>query len=69
MSHYPTLEMASGLRAEFIFDEPGRLDILWSPATPTNLTQAQIDTYRAWRNTCIEQYARESGKRTLVVDL
>lgn len=69
MADFPTLELVSGHRAEFMFDKPGQLDILWSPDTPTDLTKEQIATYQNWRNTCIQILAAQTGLNIAVVDV
>lgn len=45
----------------------------WTPAFPRRLRGAKrdrfLETYRAWRNECVADFARRTGMKVTVIDL
>ena len=54
-----TAEFASGYTAVMTVSLSG-MDIVWSPRQPT-ISMKFISDYREWRNTCLADFANETG--------
>jgi len=65
-------EFASGFRAVLTLS-PAFIQCEWSPGQPGVLRGQRrrrfLAAYRAWRNSCVDDFTKQTGITILVVDL